>query len=525
MAITVLAFRRDTSSATVYRRRWYILLVLCLCLLIIVLDNNILNVALPTLVRDLGASTSELQWIVDAYTLIFAGLLLAAGNLTDRFGRKQGLFIGLAIFATGSVLAAISGSATRLIFTRAVMGAGAAFIMPSTLSILTNVFPDEERGRAIGIWAATAGIGVPLGPVLGGILLEHYSWGSIFLINLPVVFATIVSAFVLIPESSDPDASPLDPIGVVLSCSGLIALVYTIIEAPNRGWGSTLTLGLFALATLLLVAFIAWELRNRHPMLNIHFFERPRFSAASLSISLVFFAMFGSFFILTQYFQFVRGYSPLEAGIRLVPAAIGIFIGAPLSSRINEHIGSKVPVAAGLALGALGLYLLSRADTGTSYGYIALAIVVFSCGMGLAMTPATDSIMGSLPRGNAGIGSAMNDTNRQVGGAMGVAVLGSLLSTHYRGALPSLDGLPPQATAARSSVGAASEIAHAIGGPAGDSLQQLANTAFVHGMQSAFLVAAGVALTSSLLALIFLPAWPQPEANEEPQAWSEERAA
>jgi EmrB/QacA subfamily drug resistance transporter len=509
----------------VYGRRWYILAVLCLCLLIIVIDNNILNVALPTLVRELGASTSELQWIVDAYTLIFAGLLLAAGSLTDRYGRKQGLFIGLTVFALGSVLSAVSGSATHLILTRAIMGAGAAFIMPSTLSILTNVFPDEERGRAIGIWAAMAGVGVPLGPVLGGTLLEHYSWGSIFLVNLPVVVVTLVAAFVLIPESSDPEASPLDPVGVALSCSGLITLVYTIIEAPNEGWGSTRTVALFALATVLLSAFILWELRNRRPMLDMHLFQRPRFSAASLSIALVFFAMFGAFFILTQYFQFVRGYSPLEAGVRLTPAAFGILIGAPLSSRISERIGAKIPVTFGLMLGALGLYLFSTADTGTSYGLIALAIVVFSCGMGLAMTPATDSIMGAVPRGNAGIGSAMNDTNRQVGGAMGVAVLGSLLSTEYRSALPSLGDLPPQADAARSSLGAATEVANAIGGPTGAMLQQLANNAFVHGMHTAFVVAAAVALTSSLLALAFLPARPQPEAGEESEGWTADRAA
>jgi MFS family permease len=423
-------------------------------------------------VRDLGATTAQLQWIVDAYTLVFAGMLLAAGSLGDRFGRKRALFSGMAIFALGSILASLSGSATRLILTRGVMGLGAALIMPSTLSILTNVFPPHERGRAIGIWAAMAGVGIPLGPVLGGILLERFSWGSILLVNLPIVALALASGYVLIPESSDRDASP---IGV---------------------------------AAALLFVFVLWELRNRTPMLNMRLFRNPRFSAASLSIALVFFAMLGSFFLLTQYLQFVLGYSPLATGIRLAPAAAGVMIGAPLSSRIAERIGSKIPVAAGLAVAAGGLYLLSTLSVDSSYGLVLVAILTFSCGMGLAMTPATDSIMGAVPRSNAGVGSAMNDTNRQVGGAFGVAVLGSLLATDYRSALaPALQPLPPDLKrAAAQSVGAAVEIGQRLGGQQGRALIEAADRAFVHGMGTAFVVAAAVAAGSSLLALLLLPA-------------------
>jgi EmrB/QacA subfamily drug resistance transporter len=505
---TALAFRRDVPAEEVHERRWLVLGVLCLSLVIIVLDNNILNVALPTLVRDLGATTAQLQWIVDAYTLVFAGMLLAAGSLGDRFGRKRALFSGMAIFALGSILASLSGSATRLILTRGVMGLGAALIMPSTLSILTNVFPPHERGRAIGIWAAMAGVGIPLGPVLGGILLERFSWGSIFLVNLPIVALALASGYVLIPESSDRDASPLDPAGVVLSGLGLSTLIYAIIEAPTEGWGSRITLALIGVAAALLFVFVLWELRNRTPMLNMRLFRNPRFSAASLSIALVFFAMLGSFFLLTQYLQFVLGYSPLATGIRLAPAAAGVMIGAPLSSRIAERIGSKIPVAAGLAVAAGGLYLLSTLSVDSSYGLVLVAILTFSCGMGLAMTPATDSIMGAVPRSNAGVGSAMNDTNRQVGGAFGVAVLGSLLATDYRSALaPALQPLPPDLKrAAAQSVGAAVEIGQRLGGQQGRALIEAADRAFVHGMGTAFVVAAAVAAGSSLLALLLLPA-------------------
>jgi EmrB/QacA subfamily drug resistance transporter len=516
------------ESGPVYQRRWWTLAVLVFSLLVISLDNTILNVALPTLVRDLGASASQLQWIVDGYVLVFAGLLLTAGSLGDRFGRKRALQLGLLAFAAGSVAAAFAGSAGQLIASRALMGVGGAFIMPSTLSVLTNVFPARERGRAIGIWAAAAGLGIAIGPVAGGWLLEHFWWGSVFLVNLPVVAIALVAGLFLVPESRDPRATPLDPAGAGLSIAGLTALVYAIIEAPSHGWTDPLILGAFAAAAVLLASFVAWELRTAHPMLDVRLFANRRFSAASGSIALVFFALFGSIFFITQYMQFVLGYDTLAAGVRVIPVALGIIPAAPLSARLAERFGTKVVVAGGLAVVAGSLLLLSTVSMTSGYALVGTSVFILGVGMGLAMAPATESIMGSLPLAKAGVGSAVNDTTRQVGGALGVAVLGSLLSSSYgpaaTGAMPA--GLPAQVTAAAGdSVGAAVQLAARIGGPLGDAVAEAGRTAFVGAMGSTLLVAAAVALAGSLLALVFLPARaaaPAPaeadEADTSPEA-------
>src|SRR6478752_8779762 len=301
-------------SSRAYHRRYWILGVLCLALLIIIVDNSILNVAIPTLVRDLHATNSQLQWMVDSYTLVFACLLLTAGSLGDRFGRKGALQFGMAVFGLGSVLSAMANSPEQLIATRALMGVGGAFIMPSTLSLITNVFPPEERGRAISYWAAIAGVGVALGPVSGGLLLEHFYWGSIFLVNLPIVVVALTAGAYLLPKSKDPSHPRLDLVGASLSIVGLLALVYGIIEGPTKGWTSTTIIAAFAIAVVVLSAFAWWELKSTHPMLNLQVFENPRFSAASLGIMLIFFAMFGSTFLLTQYLQSVMGFSALRAG-------------------------------------------------------------------------------------------------------------------------------------------------------------------------------------------------------------------
>src|SRR5438874_5943476 len=344
------------ENAEGYERRWWILGVLCLSLLVIGLDNTILNVALPTLVRDLGASTSQLQWIVDAYTLIFAGLLLTAGSLSDRFGRRMALAVGLVIFGVGSLASAFAGSASTLIFTRALMGVGGAFIMPSTLSILTNVFPAEERGRAIGIWAGVSGLGIGIGPVVGGWLLTHLWWGSVFLVNVPVVIFALIAGRLIVPNSKDPSAPQLDPQGAVLSIVGLVSLVYGIIEAPSHGWTDPLILTAFGIALVTLTAFIAWERRSDHPMLNLEFFKNPRFTAANISVTLVFFALFGSLFFLTQYLQFVLGYSPLQAGYRVAPIALVLIVVSPITGRLVNPLGNKVLVAAGVGVVAVGLW-------------------------------------------------------------------------------------------------------------------------------------------------------------------------
>ena len=492
-----------------YRMRYGALAVLCLSLLLIALDNTIMNVALPTLVRELDASASQLQWIVDAYVLVFAGLLLTAGSLGDRFGRKGALNLGLLIFAGGALAATRAHDANQLIAMRAVMGVGGAFIMPSTLSLLTNVFPDDgERARAIAIWAGVVGLGIAIGPVTGGWLLERFWWGSVFFVNLPVAAVALVAGQFLVPTSRDPAAPRIDLGGAALSMAALGASLYAIIEAPGRGWTSGPTLAWFAVAAVALLAFAWWERRTAAPMLDLAIFRNARFSAASAAMTLVFFAMFGSIFLLTQHLQFVLGFSALGAGIRVLPLAVTIAVTAPVSARVVERVGTKAVVATGLVLVALGLAWIAQLAPADGYGALLPRLVLLAAGMGMTMAPATDAIMGAFPAAKAGVGSAMNDATRQVGGALGVAVLGSVLSSRYGDAMSAhLAGLPaPAADAARDSVGAAMQVAHAAGGAPGAALALAARVAFVDAMGVAVLVAAGVALSGAAVAALFLPA-------------------
>ncbi|MHB1342810.1 MAG: MFS transporter [Thermoleophilia bacterium] len=510
-----------------YPRRRQALAVLALSLLVIGMDNTILNVALPTLVSDLGATASQLQWIVDSYVLVFAGLLLTMGALGDRFGRKLALDAGLIIFVLASVASAFAPTAGVLIATRALMGIGGALIMPSTLSIITAMFPPKERGRAIAAWAATAGLGIVIGPVVGGWLLEHFWWGSVFLVNVPVVAVALLTGWPLVPESKDPHATPLDPAGAVLSIAGLSALVYGIIEAPDAGWTSAATLIAFAAAATLLGGFVLWELRAKYPMLQIDFFRNPRFSAASAAITVVFFGLFGSIFVMTQYLQFVLGYSTLEAGLRVTPIA-ALVIAAPTAARLVERIGTKAVVAAGLTIVAVGLTIVSRVQIGDGYGPMGVALAVIGIGMGATMAPATESIMGSLPLAKAGVGSAMNDTTRMVGGALGVAIIGSALSSSYSSTIqPALTGLPPQAAAlAGDSVGAALEVARRAG-PVADTLAEAARAAFVHAMGDALLIGAGIIMVGAVAVVAFLPSRARDErpADDPPESPQDYTAA
>lgn len=502
------------DAQQVYERRWWSLAVLCLGVLVIGLDNTILNVALPTLVRDLGATASQLQWIVDSYILVFAGLLLTAGSVGDRYGRKKALVAGLVAFGTFSALSSMAGSANQLILTRALMGASGAFLLPTTLSVITNIFPDHERGRAIGVWSAAFGIAVPIGPIIGGWLLEHFSWGSIFLVNVPVVIVAVIAILFLVPESRDMTARPLDPIGAVLSIAGLGGLLYAIIEAPNRGWTDSGTLLWFAGSAAVLAAFVLWERRTTYPMFDIGLFKNPRFSAASISVTLVFFGLNGTLFFLTQYLQFVLNYSTLKAGLAVIPVAFAIAITAPSSARLAELIGTKLVVTLGMLIVAGGMGLLATVTTTSGYPIVGATIFVIGLGMGLTMTPATDSIMGSVPKDHAGVGSAVNDTTRQVGGALGVAILGSYLATAYSSSMSSaVQGLPPAlAEQVRNSIGPALAVAQQTGGVAGQALAETAKTAFVDGMSGTALLAAGFAVVGALIAFFFLPARPaEPE--------------
>ncbi len=507
----------DSSSASarsaIYRRRWWILVILSMSLLIIGLDNTILNVAIPTLQREFDATATALQWMVDAYVLVFAGLLLTMGSLGDRFGRRRALQLGLIVFGLASFYAAYAASSAQFIGARAIMGIGGALIMPSTLSILTDVFPREERGKAIGIWAAVAGLGIGLGPVTGGILLEHFWWGSVFFVNVPIVLIALIAGILLVPESRDPHPASLDILGAVLSISAVTILVYSIIEAPVRGWTDGLVLAGLVGGAALAAAFGYWEIKTDHPMLNLAFFKNPRFSAGAGAIAIGFFALFGMIFGLTQFLQFVQGYTPLEAGLRMAPVALGMMVGAGNSHRLVGKLGTHKAVAMGLLIvaGAFVTIALWQPDTG--YWVVGGTFFVLAFGMGNVMAPSTDSVMGAVPEANAGVASAMNDVTRQVAGAFGVAVIGSVINTVYGGRMSeAVAGLPQEAAkAASDSVGAASQIAARLPAEVGGGLADAAKTAFTEALGIAVLVGAGVAVIGSVLVAKYMPARHLPE--------------
>ena len=497
-----------SPETTPYGRRWQALIVLAVSLLVISVGNTILNVALPTIQTELDASSSELQWIVDGYLLVYAGLLLAAGTLGDRFGRRRALVTGLVVFAAGSVLAALSDSSSALIGSRALMGVGAAGIMPTTLSILTNVFPDSERPKAIAIWSAVAGMGVAIGPITGGWMIEHLDWRWIFLFNLPAIAACLIGAMVLVPESRDPGRPKLDVVGALLSIAGLSALVWGLIEAPERGWTSATTLGVMAAGAAVLAVFALWERRVAQPMLELGVFRNRRFSAASASITFVYFSLMGVMYFLTSYLQSVLGHSALEAGYLMLPIAAGLVISAKAAVELTGRLGTKVVVASGLGVVAAALGFVTGYDTSTSDATLCVTLGLMGLGMGLAIAPATESIMGSLPREKAGIGSAMNDVVREVGGTLGVAVLGSALASAYASAMDgAATGLPAGAAGtATESVGGAHAVAAEVGGSSGAELVAAANQAFVDAMSTTAGIAAAIAVAGALVAALFLPA-------------------
>jgi EmrB/QacA subfamily drug resistance transporter len=491
----------------VFERRWKILAVLCTSLMVVIVGNTALNVALPTLARELGASISEQQWMVDAYGLVFAGLLLSAGTLGDKFGRKGALQFGLSVFLAGSLFAAFMDSATGVIAGRAIMGFGAAFIMPATLSILTNVFPAHERGKAIAIWAGISGAGAAIGPVASGFLLQHFSWGSVFLVNVPIVALALGAGYVLLPKSRDPHPEPLDPLGAVLSIAGLGALVYAIIEAPDRGWASGTSLAWFALAAVLIGTFLAWELRTPSPMLDLRFFRDPRFGVAAGVITLVFFAMFGFFFLLTQYFQLVLGYGTLEAGVKQLPFAAVMVTLAPQSPRLAARYGGNRVVAVGLGGVSLAMFLFTIAHVDTSYLAIVPVIMLMAAGMAMVIPSMTGSIMSAVPLGKAGVGSAMNDTTRELGGALGVAVLGSLVASRYSSKLaPVLHLVPGNLRgAAQQSLAGALQTASGLDPATRAQVSAVARESYVSGMHLAAVIAGCVSLLAAVIVYRKLP--------------------
>ena len=512
------------APLTTARSPWLILAVLCTSVFIIVVDGTIVNVALPTFVRELGATTSQLQWIVDAYVLVFAGLLMAAGSIGDRYGRKGVLQLGLALFAATSVMASMAGSAGELIAWRAAMGVGGALIFPATLALLVNVFTvPRERAIAISVWAATSGLAVALGPVSGGLLLKYFSWGSVFLVNVPIIAVAMVLVGRLVPTSRDTSVPRFDPVGTLLSILGIGTLVWAVIEGPSHGWVSVTSASAFGAATALLVAFVWWERRSDHPMLDVSVFANLRFTAGSVAVAFAFFALFGFIFNVTQYFQVVRGYGTLEAGVRTVPFALFTGIAAPLSAKLAHHFGTKLVVAAGLASMAVGFAWTTTLGADDSYWLIVGQMLFMGGGLGLVNAPATEAIMGALPPAKAGVGSAVNDTARELGGTLGVAIVGSLFASVYAGRLGELlagSALPPEALAlAKESVGAGAEVARQAGlqaGPqAGELVQGAVNSAFLDGFHLGSWVSAAVTLTGSLIALRWLPSRAVARAHED----------
>ena len=491
-------------------QRWRILVVLLLALLVTSIDHTVINVALPRLVSDLGASSAQLQWIVATYTIVFAGLLLTAGSLGDRFGRRHALLAGLVTFLAGSIFAALAMSTTTLIAARGVMGVGGALIMPTTLSILVNAFGEaRERAKAIAAWAAASGAGIALGPIVGGALMRSFSWSSVFWINVPLLTAAIVGALHVVPESRDPHATKLDPIGALLSILAVGSLVYAIIEAPQRGWHSAPTFTAFAFGVAITLLFVAWETHCESPMLDLRLFRDPAFSAASVGLAMLFFAMAGAIFLQAQYLQFILGYTPLAAGFALVPAAIGMLMGTGAGTHLSVQHGGRVSVAAGALVAAGGLAVQAAFIDGTSYLPTGFGLLLFGLGAGIVMPAATDLIMATLPPERAGVGSAVNDTVRELGGALGVAVVGSIAATRYTSSMHSgLARFPGVGRATRTAlsdnVGAAIDLSHRIG-PNGAEIASLARDAFVGSMRGALWLAVGVAVWSSVVALVHLP--------------------
>lgn len=497
----------DDISVAGHPRRWVILGVMCLSLILVVAGVSSLNLALPSIRDALQPSNTELLWIVASYALIFAGLLLPAGALGDRFGRKKALLIGLALFTIGALLATQAGGPLALILSRSVMGIGAALIMPATLSIITVVFPREERGKAIAIWAGFAGAGGALGVIAGGLLLQTFWWGSVFFINVPLALIAIGAVTRLVPESKEREERPLDPAGSLLSMAGLGILLYAIIQGPESGWTSAIVLGGLALAIVLLGLFLWWELRIEYPMLDPRHFRNRRFSLGSLTISSAFMVMFGFFFILTLFFQFAQNHSPLAAAVRALPFAGTMIVVAPRSAGWAHRFGARAMVSLGLLLAAVGLAMFSFVDVGTHYGFIAIPIVIMAAGLGMLMPPSTEAIVSSLPQDQAGVGSAVNDTTREVGGALGIALLGSLMSQGYRAGIDeAVSGLPEQAAeAARDSIGAALAVAGQIGGQAGSRLVEAAGLAYVDGMHLSYWAGAAILAITSAIVWRFYP--------------------
>lgn len=500
-----MAVTAHESASVPTTRRWWALTVLCLSVLLVVVDNTIVNVALPTLSAQLHASTSGLQWLVDAYSLVFAGLLLVGGGLGDRFGRKPMLQLGLVLFAATSLWAASSSTTNELIAARAGMGAAAALIYPATLALLSTIFTDRrEKAMAIGIWSGVSGLAVAVGPVSGGILLQHFAWHSIFLVNIPLVVLALIAGKTLLPNSRDEAPGRFDVMGAALSVGAVGLLVWTIIEAPDRRWTSAATVLGFLGGAAVLAGFLGWEQLRTHPLLDVTLFRNPRFTAASVAIAMAFFGLFGFIFLITQFFQAVRGYDTLRAGVATLPFAVVVGVLSPVAIIMMKRFGTTLVVAAGLGLMSAGFVLVANTDVDAAYwGPVVIAMVLMAAGLALVSGPATEAIMNALPAARVGAGSAVNDTTREVGGALGVAVIGSVMNSVYGARIGTQFadlGLPSDAVdAAKQSVMAALAVARqlpvGLGAPAVDA----ARHTFMEGLHAGSYAAAGATALAALV--------------------------
>jgi len=495
------------TEAELHDRRWWTLVVLCLSLLVTFVGNTSLNIALPTLARELHASTSQLQWSVSVYSLVFSGLLFIGGALGDRFGRKGTLQLGLLGFVAGAALATTATEMWQIIACRALMGAAAAFIMPSTLSILVNVFGPDERSKAIAIWAATTGAAGALGQLLSGWLLSHFWFGSIFLANVPIIAATLVASFWLVPSSRDPEVGRLDPVGALLSVVGVSGIVYGLIEAPDLGWTSPRSLLAFVVATIALFAFVQWERHTEDPMLDMRYFRNPAFSMATSGMVVVYVAIYGVMFLFTQYFQFIQGYSPFETAVRLSPIAPLMMGIAPMTPRIVRTLGANRTVAIGMGLIGIAYMLLGQVTTTTPYIPIICVLCLQVIGAALTTSPITASIMSAVPPRKAGQGSAMNNTTRELGTALGVAVLGSLAASRFTSGISgAISGLSAgDRAAARESLSGAVAVARRLGKDQAARLTDAANHAFVDGVRLASFTGGVLAVLAAAAVLRWLP--------------------
>ncbi|PXY31240.1 DHA2 family efflux MFS transporter permease subunit [Prauserella muralis] len=497
---------------TPHPRRWWALGALAVALLAFGLDVTILNVALPTLAVDLRASTSDLQWFANAYTLVLAAGLLPAGLLGDKFGPKRLLIGGLVVFGVASVACAYAGTAELLIAARALLGVGGALMVPLSMSVLNTLFPGPERSRAIAVWSAALAIGIPLGPVVGGWLLDNFWWGSVFLINVPLVVAGVVALSVLLPALPGRGELRMDWPGIGLSSAGLVALTYGLVEAGESGWSSASAVVPMAVGVVLLAGFGLWLRRSRHPLVNLALFRSAGFAWGAVLATLASFALMGAMFVLPQFFQAVGGADALGTGLRLLPIVGGLLVGVQIADRIRPLLGAKHVVAAGFVLMAAGLVLGTGTQAGDGYGFVAIWVSVIGLGLGFSLPPAMDVAMGALSPESGGVGSGLLQSMRQVGGTLGVAIMGTVLSAGYR-ATVDVTGLAPRAAeAVRDSAASGAGVAEATGAP---DLLASVRESFVHGMSGTLWVCAGFAVAGFVLTVLFVPQRPEDVSEAE----------